>query len=70
MKLAKDLEPGDRVRMEDGKIREVENTARGIATFVKAADGTRTPGVMIMWKDREFSTVPRDFECTLEGEDA
>lgn len=70
MKLAKDLEPGDRVRMEDGTIKTVQDMARGVATFT-TVDGKKRAGVMIGWKEGrdDFSTVPADFKCTLEGED-
>lgn len=69
MKLAKDLEPGDRVRM-DGAIATVDSTARGIAAFVVEEDGKYKPAVLICWvEDRPFSTIPADKQCTME-EDA
>jgi hypothetical protein len=70
MKLAKDLEPGDRVVMEDGTIRTVGDLARGFATFVEI-DGKKRRGVLIGWAggDRtDFSTVPADQKCTMEGD--
>jgi hypothetical protein len=71
MKLAKHLEPGDRVRMEDGDLRTVDSTARGIASFVITEDGKRKAGVMICWvEDRAFSTVPADQQCVMEDDGA
>lgn len=69
MKLAKNLEPGDRVRMEDGSIKTVADTARGVATFAEVG-GKKRAGVMIGWKEgsAEFSTVPIDQQCTMEGD--
>lgn len=69
MKLAKHLEPGDRVRMEDGSYKTVADLARGFATFA-TVDGKKTPGVLIGWADSraDFSTVPADQQCWLEGD--
>ena len=69
MKLAKNLEPGDRVLMDDGSYKTVEDLAIGVATFA-SVDGKKVRGVLIGWKEdrTEFSTVPGDQKCRLEGD--
>jgi len=71
MKLAKNLEPGDRVLMDDGSYKTVQDLAIGVATFASVG-GKKVRGVLIGWKEGrdEFSTVPADQKCTMEGDPA
>jgi hypothetical protein len=63
-KLVGDLEPGDRVLMEDGAVRIVAKVGKGFAKY-RRHDGTTEPSVLIDWKDGDWSQCPHSEIATL-----
>ena len=63
-KLVGDLLPGDRVKMEDGAIRVVAKVGKGFVKYSKG-DGTTEGGVLIDWKDGDWSQCPVSEIATL-----
>lgn len=60
-----DLEPGDRVLMEDGVTRVVKSVGKGFVKYRDEATGKLKPSIMIDWKDGSFSQMPSDDIATL-----
>lgn len=63
-KLVGDLLPGDRVKMEDGAIRVVVKVHKGFVKYRKP-DGTTEGGILIDWKDGDWSQCPVSEIATL-----
>lgn len=64
-KLAHELAVGDRVRMEDNKVRVVARVGPGFLRYAKGAGVTTVGSIFIDWRDGDWSQVARDDVCEM-----